>query len=653
MSLSEIFEKAGITHAHIIDDAYDTRPTSALTPGSIQTFVEDLDEESFDRLGTLLGLAGANGDALVEALQVQDNVHRLFKGRAQFAPGSTDLFADYLRSRTDKRAKIKPLLDLLRKNKVKVQTFGANSPLKRSKEPQLVFIDLQLKEGVPVTVDDAVDVYRRVKEAHKTCMPFVFLFSTLASAVEARREEFRDKSKLFISQFESLDKAKLDDDAELEGILSAYAEALPGLREMHNALQHVTQAIGGANERLFAVLMALDLADYFVLHSNTVSIERSRLGTYVSELVMEFLTHEIEQSVQFWDFAKSLDSWKIKDLPRSRFGFTRVARRIYSGTMLHAPVRLAQEVERGLGPKNGYFYLGDIFFEKVEMDAGKPTKALVIATPACDLARPEDLKDRTVFLCEGKVSEAKEFDLPTGDDGLAAVILPKAGSTSKQWLIRWNLKLLRTWRTKEMDEFKDDPACTYQRVGRLRLIYAIQLQRAIASDLSRIGVQRTPSLLVPHGLEVYVAFGGKWKILDKVDAKNGNAAALSVMDDKKKKTAFIVTDPSARRINRALLEWSNKPAQVLIKDRIEQLSGASNGGQRWLYVEQFKDDKAPHEFVCFPLADPEIQPVLDSRYDIAFVRPFSNSPYDSVGGGKDVATDQKAVVVFKFIRIGT
>jgi len=83
MSLSEIFEKAGITHAHIIDDAYDTRPTSALTPGSIQTFVEDLDEESFDRLGTLLGLAGANGDALVEALQVQDNVHRLFKGRAR------------------------------------------------------------------------------------------------------------------------------------------------------------------------------------------------------------------------------------------------------------------------------------------------------------------------------------------------------------------------------------------------------------------------------------------------------------------------------------------------------------------------------------------------------------------------------------------
>ncbi|ALN60830.1 hypothetical protein GLE_5489 [Lysobacter enzymogenes] len=646
MTLDVIFATAGVTHAHLIDDAYDQAPVDINTDEEIERFLNALDDDQFDAVAQLLKIDAAE-DTLRAALSDLKHVRRLFRARAQFKPASDHLFAVYVRERQDRRARLKPLVDRLKASGVTCYTYGTDAPKTNREAPQLLFIDLQLKTRGGLTVEDALTEYRRISERYPDARPFVFLASTLAAALDNNKEAFRAGAKLFISQFEALDKTRIKDEDELEAILGAYAKALPRLREMHIAIDEVSSAVKYAGERLAETLLSLDLVDYFVLHANTVAIEKSKLGTYVSEILMEYLTHEVEASSGFWNFAAALDSWTLHDIPRSRFGFTRPARKIYSGNMLHAKNRLLSEVDRKLAPEHGYFALGDIFFSTKELAAGQVKQALAVITPACDLARPEELQQRTILLSEGRVSKAKEFSLPTADHGVAAVVIDHPTQVNQQLLIQWDRKRLRTWDKADISNFADDEKREWLRVGRLRPLYAVQLQHSITADLSRIGVQRTPSLLVPHGLTAFVRDGKVWRSLDATDMNDPNAAALSVTEDKKKKTAFIVSDPSARRIFKELRDWVTKHPLSATFNELEQLLKTPDVLQRLLYVEQKPNDKDMYDKVCYPFADT----ALPNPQCVAFVRPNSESSYDSVSGGTAQADGQNASVLFKFRKV--
>lgn len=648
MNLAQVFAQSGITHAHVIDDAFNRLPNSVHGDAEIQNFVRDLEDDQVEALASLLGVTD-DGDSLVGALSDLSNIQSLFKKRLQFLPASEVLFAQFVRERKEKKNKIQPLLDCLKGAGVSCHKCGTDSSAKGKAAPQLIFIDLHLSESNHLTVDDALREYGRVMEAHGDAKPFVFLFSTLAAALENNKEEFRKRAKIFISQFEALDKARLADREELEEILSSYAGALPRLRQMHVAVSHVCSAVQAAQESMAETLLSLDLVDYFVLHANTVSIEKSKLGTYVSEILLEYLLHEVEQAKGFWDFAAELDSWDLKQVPRSRFGFTRPVRKIYSGNMLHASGRLASEVRRNLAPQDGYFALGDIFFRVEEVKSGKIRKALAIITPACDLARPEELLERTILLCEGKVTEVKSFSLPTADHGAAAVVIDHPTAKEKQLLVKWDRKRLVAWHRDDIEKFSKSETAEWARVGRMRPLYALQLQHSVTADQSRIGVQRTPSLLMPHGLTAFVRDGDVWRSLDNKDVNEPSAAAVSVTEDKKKKTAFIVSDPSAHRIYRVLRQWVRSHPKSPTHERLTQFLGQPGNFQRLLYGEQALNAKQEYDRVFYPFEHVEGHPVPKA---LAFVRPDAGSPYDSVGGGKKAAEDQAALVLFKFCKVG-
>jgi hypothetical protein len=644
MTLNQIFQNAGITHAHIVDDAYDRAPAELIPDGDLQTFLQNLEEEQFDQLAILLDVE-CQDDALLSALLDLKNLRQVFEKRKRFAPASNVLFATFVRERKDRQAKIKPLIKRLEECGVKCRTYGPDAAGVGRNSPQLIFIDLQLRNRSKLSVNDALTEYQRIVAKHNNAQPFVFLFSTLSSSLETYKEEFRSRAKIFISQFEAVEKKRLSRPEELDHILGSYAGALPRMREMHQAINHVVSAVETARTQLTETLLSLDLVDYFVLYANTVSIEKSKLGTYVSEILMDYLTHEVEQASGFWEFAKVLDSWTLHDIPRSRFGLARPVRKIYSGNMLHAPNRLASETERKISPVEGHFALGDIFFKTSEVRTGPIVSALVITTPACDLARPEDLKDRTIMLCRGKVSVAKQ-SLPKGDHGVAAVMIDHPTKASEQLLIEWNKKKFVTWDVEEIHAFKIGTS-EWTRVGRLRPLFALQLQHTIAADLSRIGVQRTPSLLQPHGFTAFVRDGNIWRSLDAIDANNGSSAALSVSDDKKKKSAFIVTDLAAFRVFTALEEWVSGHPQSQTHDEIKDFCVMPDALQRLLYVEQMPTAKGEFEKACYPLA---AVTTLTNPKCIVFVRPDAGSPYDKVSNGKAHENEQVGSILFKFFK---
>ena len=482
MTLQKILEEVGVKHAHIVDDAYDEAPGVPSDAGVLQTFVDSLNQDQLVRLYELLQLDQGAGDVLVATLGDSETLAKVFAARGEFGSQADVLFSEFLAEREAKQKQLAPLVEFLTSNGVKCHQFGASYPVENSEVPQLVFIDLRLREQGPVQVDDAVEAYKKLQRTHKLCQPFVFLMSTQGNNLSERRDEFRERAELFASQFEAMGKAVFDDTQELGAVLAQYLRVLPRLHQLHAHIDGLGNALQAAALNVQKSVRALDLADYFVLHQNTASIEKVGLGTYISDLLLDYVVHEVEGAKAVWDFAKDLDEWKLEDLPRSRFALTTAAAKIYTGNLLHSEVRLEGELERGLGPVDGYFYLGDIFFSAKELNEAKPALALAIATPACDLVRPEELRKRTIFLCEGKVKTITAASVPAADDGIAAVVMAHPRDSSKRLLIKWNKKRLHTWHEKEMLDFAKPEECHWVRVGRLRPLYAIQLQHAITAD---------------------------------------------------------------------------------------------------------------------------------------------------------------------------
>ena len=653
MSLQETFAAVGVQHAHIIDDAYDNGPAVALKAGTAQAFVDAIEPADLEKVGGLLGVPASDGD-IVEALNDGDSVAKLFEARDQFAPHADLLFGEYLSERNSKRKQIEPLVEFLKGHGVACGTFGSDYAVEGSDVPQIVFIDLRLRENGPVQVGDAVRAYKKLRLTHALCHPFVFLMSSLTTTLAERREEFRDLAGLFASQFESMEKAQFQNLQELEAILSQYIRVLPRLREMHGHIEGVGEAVHAAAGKAQAALRALDLADYFVLHRNTVSIEKVGLGTYISDLLLDYLVHEVENTSQVWDFAKDLDEWKLEDLPRSRFALTPAAARIYSGNLLHAKLRLDRELERGLGPVQGYFYLGDIFFQAKELNEAKPTVALAIVTPACDLVRPEKLRERTIFLCEGSVKSVTAASIPAGIDGLAAVVMPHPLDPAKQLLIKWNKKRLHTWHAEDMAKFASSEGCNWVRVARLRPLYAIQLQHAITADLSRIGVQRPPNVLVPHGIEVFVRGDPNWAQLDVDERDQPTAGALADSEDREK-TVFVVADATVRRIRRKLQAWIDKNAQSKAAGLLTKILASPDFEQRLMYLHHEVPQETPEGSETIDIAGYAMVGAQglteEESHTVAFVRPSTASPYVSISGGQRATEQQRAYVALKFVRI--
>ncbi len=648
-----MLQTANITCAHIVDDAFDSLPMEGFEADRAQTLVDNLEPDHFTEITTFLGCE--TEAELIKALGDLENVHRLFKNRRKLSPYCNGWFNDFLRDRKDKKSVIQPLLSLLRKNGVKCVKCGADYRVSnRSPEPQLVFIDLRLIDVHQTTsTEAAVKVYKKIKNRYQGCVPFVFLMSSLTTLAD-HRDQFWKDAGVFLTQFDSISKDLFKDRAELTSILCSYSQILPRIRSLYEHTSQLNKAISAAGERVRDKVRSLDIADYFVLHRNTVTAEKTDLGTYLSELLLEYVLFEIEGSTEIWEFAKYLQEWDLKDLPRARFSLKRAALDIYRGNIVHADGLLAWEIERAKGPKQGYFHLGDIFFEsaKLESTGFMPKEALVLLTPMCDLARPDGLRSRTMFLCEGKVEPVKLTHGLIAENGIPDAILVNPKKKEELLKIRWNKKKFQVWGTNEIDSFRDGGS-RWEPVGRLRPIYALQLQNALMTDMSRIGIQRAPDLLVPHGIDVMIAKGNKWQALDNESLQNVTAAGTSSSGDGSH-ILYMVDDAVISRVRRALQEWikgsnADEEAVVALKDIFKQPAWS----QMLRYCDhqiQQNNKKEPTDKDAFPIAG--LDGILEkNKGAIVFTTSSSQSPYCSASGGtpRD-PTIQPAILIFKFVR---
>lgn len=650
MSLKELLAERNITCAHIIDDAFDSSPTSPLTPEEIQTALDNIDDDALNSICTVLGLQPGDEDGVRKGLHGIDSTLVLYRRRTELAPAAASaLFDQFTIFAEGKLTQLKPLLELLNNAGIKCEVFGSDYNPKGSTAPHLVFVDLKLKEGIAGSPrhEDAVEVCTKLKAEHPESRPFVFLMSSLPLALGQKREEFRKGAELFQSEFDDIDKATFANADELERILASYTKSLAQLATLRESMEDVLSAVHQAGKNVMAELRALDLADYFVLYHNTAAVEKTQLGTYIVELLLEYLAHEVEGQSQVWDLAKVLDSLNVEALPRARFGITPAAAKLYSANMLHSEKMLVAEDDSKNGPANGHFFSGDIFFEAQSLNLPTPTRAFAIITPACDLVRPDRLKGKSILLCEGEVKDFEAGANLIAGDELPIVVMKNPRSSEKLITIEWKKKKLHIWNNEDRANFADPQKCVYVRKGRLRPVLALQLQRAVTSDLSRVGTQKPPNALVPHRIRCLVSDGERWRQIYEDD--KSDAAALSRWDDehRKKWLMYIISDPTLHKVMAALSTWLTKHPTIPGKATLDMVLGEDvpdvlRGHKQ--KIPEKASPKAPLDVTAYPFADKW----NGQSKAVALVPARCASPYSDIADGQKVGGDKPALIVFRF-----
>ncbi|AUI07691.1 hypothetical protein [Stenotrophomonas maltophilia] len=641
MTLRDVFEGAEIRHAIIVDDAYDKTPNTPLSRDEAQQVIDGIGE-AFDDLLEKLKLAVTIDDGesmgdmdddqlLIEYLTTLAGTATLYLEKANY-PGVIDLFKPYDDQKGSRRREVDVLEAKLVAAGLEVQCYGAVDEIGDGNPPQLLFLDLQMHDaaGGAVSTDAAVGAYKRIQGKHGG-HPFVFLMSTLSGALPASSEVFRNSADIYHSQFEALDNNLFSQDQMFEEVLDSYARSYLHLTRMRLAIDGVVEAIGAAAISLRRSLLDLDIADYRILQSNTAGIEKMPMGVYVTELSLEYLSYLIESDSKLWSLAAEIDAWKRENIPRSRFALRPSVRDLYTGNVIHAPSRLEQEAKLRRGPKDGFFYLGDIFFRAEDCAKGKiPRIAMAIATPACDLARPDKvIEGRTILLCCGKVSKtSSQAPIPTTRGGLPVTLLSHPAESAQKLHVEWDIKKLVTWDSTIVKRFMRG-AGDWTRVGRLRPLYALQLQHAITSDLSRVGTQRPPSEPVPHGVELLVRLGGKWKSIDAKDIGSSVAAAVYRSTDGADRYSFVLADPTLSRLRRMIYTYHNSTDRDL-KKVAKWLMGLKDLDRKLIYLD-FSVKKDDPSQPIYPLSQGKRK--LAHPNSIVFIDKRIKCAYGKVGGG--------------------
>lgn len=660
-SLRTAFAAAGISRVDIIDDAFDREPTGGLGDSEISAFISSLDDTAFDLLGQVLGIGAATEDEIIAQLSTIDGAASLYAERAQFGEPGNRLFEGFNQDTEQSKSDLEPLISLLDECGLECRTYGQDYD-PDDNPPDIVFIDLKLTHGTDIQIDLPIAVLRKLDEKHKDAAPVVFLMSSLEEALEQRHEEFRKKSELYATQFETLKKSSIKQERDLIRQLVEHAKARGLIRQVHAHRKGWQKAVRAAEAELVRALRDLDLPDYFVLKDVSALHEGVGLGTYITDLLLEFFAHHIEGAPEIGDFAKDLDGWDIKNLPRTRFHVEPAVERVYCGNLLHHRQRIEGETKRGIGVSHERLRLGDIFLSAELSQSGMPQRALVVMTPECDLARPDDMVKRGshVLLCEGEVAQFYPHEpLRNLSAEITPVLLEYRVPGTVQdvkLIISWKKKRPSVWNLADIKALAEEQTRKWHHAGRLRPLFALELQHTLTADLSRVGVQGSPAIHRPHGLTVLVRKDNVWECL--YDGAKSDAAASAVCDDRPaKRIVYMIRDALLRQLLGKLDEWctakntQEEPYRSLCHLLTEEnvyaalkYSVMKRGGE----AANKPDTESGHR----PLRG--LNGIANGAKNlIAFARPTSVERDKVFSAGKQVVEGEEAHVVFCFLPVHT
>ena len=542
MELSELLKVNGIRKAVVIDDVFDHEPCpDELKENDWSTFFDDLGESDHEILANLY--TGYENALLDDLKSSQEFISVVWKNRDKLPDTACDqLFRDYEITQTTELNKLNALVVVLKNWGLTCTTMGRELD-EEAKEANLIIVDLFL--GYQQFGDDIIDrAVKRVEELVKDRVqnpPLVILMSQ-SPQLRDKRNDFRDKAGLLGSTFRVVRKSDLEDPSELERLLRRLASHYEDIKRVAGFVHAWDTGLDQARRNFIRLLRRLDLSDLAQIRALLLEFEQQKLGEYLLDVADRVLQHEIECDNNTIGAALDLNRIDLSKYPAPHLADLSDLQDLVHRMVFMHPDRLRLSEDAGKVQLN----FGDLLRWKGEDETVFSNDVSLVVTPACDLVR--DRVER-VMLLSGKLErlEPKNWSYRADPVRTAIVILLDG---DRKW-IKWNLKDVKSLSWNKLDDmFRKEKKLS--RIGRLRELYAIEIQQKMLADLGRIG--QPANLPVPFPIDVSLFYVDTNSKAQKIDIEEIESANCYVGRDEDSKSIhrLILTEQACDCIERAV-----------------------------------------------------------------------------------------------------
>lgn len=579
--LAALLAKRGVGRVGIIDDAYDTIDHVVVQPEEAEDLwasIEHQDEarEELERIGGDTAEPGLITGKLVAA----------FLSRREEYPALGGLWdTSMLGVRLYERTK---LLDrftahLEQDLALDVRKLGRQAQLS---DPtiKLYFLDWYLGEDrdadpVQAAVEKAMQIYALCPENEQK--PLIVLMSSRPGVVD-EAEDFRKRSGLLGGMFYTLPKQELADPVTLEIHLHMYARSLPAGHQVQRFVEAIREKVVTVGHQFADDINELTLSDYAFIQRLSLQEDGHPLGDYILWLFGAYFGHLLFGRA-LRDERADLDSMRFEQaLPSHDVPSVRLAQ-VYQCALFDMDVGPLSQHPRGRSTATHepvtepWLNLGDLFLCEGDVISAPgavkgvedpvpsdPVATTVLANAApgetspsetppdlfmvinnqCDLSfTPDDDRaiepDRAILLLPGTLQ-------PLGDSlksarALRTELFTRGGDSFR---IIWDTKKVRSVPYAAFMRWIDEQRLHLR--ARLRLPFALEVQRAFAADLTRIGMPVPPPIYQPLTVELLEPQGGS---LVRVDGGQQRRAFVVLT---RKGSQCVLTLPLITAVRKAL-----------------------------------------------------------------------------------------------------
>ena len=491
-TLQSLLEVRGIRNAIVIDDVYDEAPRpDELDEGDWTTFFDDLGTDGNALLSEVYPeYEDTPSDDLRES---QEFVGVLWNNRERLpALAREHLFSDYENTKATERAALDLLVASLDALGLTCTQMGRDFA-KDAKNADLIFVDLFL--GFRQSEGDMEYAIHRVSElvCDRADRPPLVVLMSRSTRLWEKRNDFRDKAGLLGSTFRVVSKADLAKDGRLETVLTRLAGHYEDAKRVAAFVHAWDHGLEQARGNFLRVLRRLDLSDLAQIRALLLNFDGQMLGEYLLNVADRVLQHEIEGEAGTIAAAQDLNKIELAEYPAPHLAGSPDLQDLVHRMIFQHAERLKLSFDNGATT----IQYGDVLRCKDTKSGVLTSDVLLVATPACDLAR-DGIEH--VLVLPGTLTPLSAKDWSYGTT-IAKTPIFESREGTRHW-IRWDLKRRRTIPRETICQGLQNET-TYQRAGRIRQTYTNEIHQRMLADMGRIGQPSNLPATFPVSVALY------------------------------------------------------------------------------------------------------------------------------------------------------
>ncbi|MBK0392114.1 hypothetical protein [Ramlibacter algicola] len=561
--LTEILVAGKVSRALIVDDAFDEVPRAddlSIDGEQWTQFFDDLSDADETALNAVFP---AFAESEAEDLQKSDGfVACLWANKATIAPGRCEaLFARYVADMQADVAHLRALRGLLEASGLACKEVGREFGAAVA-DADIIFMDLYLCSAQrPEDIKVSIEGLTSAIAERRTSPPLVVLMSR-SSRLEEKRAEFRDRTKLFESTFRILRKADIQLNGVVQRVLGRLATHYQNSLRLSEFVCAWEDGLDAARNRTTKLIRKLGLSDLAQIQHLLLSAEGEPMGSYLVDVLDKVLQHEIEANASIIDTALALNKLDVSKVPAPLVPGASDLLEFVEHSLFHNRARLKLP-----GAIDSCVSFGDVLRRKppapaVAQAPVAPEGAIPIAlpeiqgdmvmavlSPACDLQRNQ-LK--RVLLLVGELLVLKPEAWSAKIDGAKTPVFDLGDGIRRS--IKWDVKHVLMLTHAELNDLLTSAQPTFEKVGRLRDLHALEIQQKLLSSMGRVGL--AAPMPATRAVRIHAFTVGTDKKL--VDLNVGSLADGAVCfigrtsDGEKAQERLILTERACEDICRAI-----------------------------------------------------------------------------------------------------